>query len=476
MFVSGDSCFRLDDNVSKVVRKSTRHLSGLQCDLHYIKKFEDLCNKKILRTVILKKIYLSRDEYLMHILEQLQSMQYLRVLDVCGGFYNTEESPCMTKVLNSIANLKLLRHLRFDGTRIKEIPDSICNLYNLQTLILRNCGLTRLPDSIGNLKQLIYLDLYRSWIGKIPDSIGNLKHLGYMDLSWSPIEKMPDSIGNLEDLRYLDLSHSLIEKIPDTICNLHELQTLKLYSCYYLEHLPNSITTLINLCHLGKDSGSNIKELGELQHLQGRDLLIKGLENVINEEDASGAKLKDKKRITLLCLEWTSDSDDSQLARLPSLESVVIAGFNMMEKIGNEFYSDSDGSSSSSAITKPFKSLKSLEFSCMAEWMEWSVVEVEGNREEGGGVFSNLRKLELSNCPKLKGECLPDYLPCLETLSIRKSDRLATSLSGHQYPSLRVLRIWTCQKMKTFPEGSLPSDIQSIEIRECDELVSLLEE
>nr|XP_048330135.1 putative disease resistance protein At3g14460 [Ziziphus jujuba var. spinosa]XP_048330136.1 putative disease resistance protein At3g14460 [Ziziphus jujuba var. spinosa] len=164
------------------------------------------------------------------------------------------------------------------------------------------------------------------------------------------------------------------------------------------------------------------------------------------------------------------------LGQLPSLESVVIAGFNMMEKIGNEFYSDSDGSSSSSAITKPFKSLKSLEFSCMAEWMEWSVVEVEGNREEGGGVFSNLRKLELSNCPKLKGECLPDYLPCLETLSIRKSDRLATSLSGHQYPSLRVLRIWTCQKMKTFPEGSLPSDIQSIEIRECDELVSLLEE
>ncbi|XP_060667632.1 putative disease resistance RPP13-like protein 1 isoform X1 [Ziziphus jujuba] len=544
MFVSGDSCFRLDNNVSEVARKSTRHLSGLQYEPHYIKNlnFEDLCNKKILRTLILKDIYPSG--YVIDILEKLQSMQYLRVLDVCG-LDHMMESPRMTKVLNSIASLKLLRHLRFVCVGIEEIPDSICTLYNLQTLILRYRGITRLPDSIGNLK-----------------------HLRYLDLSWSPINKIPDSIGNLEHLSHLDLSSTRIENIPDTVCNLHELHTMNLYSCTNLKRLPNSITTLINLRHLGmsdtewtaleemppqmcklknlqtleafvvgKDSGSNIKELGELQHLQGPDLLIKGLENIINEEDASGAKLEDKKRIIRLRLGWEGDSDDSQLARevldrlqphtnleelfirgyggtsfppwvghhsffcikylglfdcrnccwlpalgqLPSLESLKIAGFDMLEKIGNEFYSDSDGSSSSSsssssAITKPFKSLKRLHFSGMAEWREWSVVEVEGNRDEGRGVFSNLKELRLADCPKLKRECLPDYFSSLETLTIWGSHHLAASLSRHRYPSLRVLRILFCKKMKTFPEGRLPSDIQSIDISGCDELASLSDE
>nr|XP_015886907.3 putative disease resistance RPP13-like protein 1 [Ziziphus jujuba var. spinosa]XP_024931701.2 putative disease resistance RPP13-like protein 1 [Ziziphus jujuba var. spinosa]XP_024931702.2 putative disease resistance RPP13-like protein 1 [Ziziphus jujuba var. spinosa]XP_024931703.2 putative disease resistance RPP13-like protein 1 [Ziziphus jujuba var. spinosa]XP_048333707.1 putative disease resistance RPP13-like protein 1 [Ziziphus jujuba var. spinosa] len=547
--VSGESYFSLHDNVSEVSSKqSTRHLSYLQYKSDYIKNLEDFCDTKTLRTLLFRKLtwpFVEKD--LTHLLEQLPSMRYLRVLDVGGGV-SMQEGPLMTKLLNSTANLKLLRYLKFDHAGINEIPDSICTLYNLQTLILRERGLTRLPDSIGNLKQLIYLDLGRSSIGKIPDSIGNLKHL-----------------------RYLDLSHSSIEEIPDTVCNLHELQTMKLYSCYNLKRLPNSITTLINLRHLnishdenffrlmfcgtglremppqmcklknlqtlpvfvvGKDSGSNIKELGELQHLQGPDLLIKGLENVINEEDASGAKLEDKKHITRLGLLWTGDSDDSQPARevldrlqphtnlkelyirsyggtsfppwvghhsffcirsvrlsdcknccwlpalgqLPSLESLFISGFNMLEKIGNEFYSDSDGSaSSSSSITKPFKSLKNLKFSDMAEWREWSMVEVEGNREEGCGVFSNLKELRLSNCPKLKGECLPDYLPSLKYLSICASD-LAASLSGQQYPSLLELPIWSCQKMKTFPEGRLPFDIQSIEIGYCKELASLSEE
>ncbi|XP_060671872.1 putative disease resistance protein At3g14460 [Ziziphus jujuba] len=330
--VSGESYFSLQDNVSEVSSKqSTCHLSYLQYKSDYIKNLEDFCDTKTLRTLLFRKLtwpFVEKD--LTHLLEQLPSMRYLRVLDVGGGV-SMQERPLMTKLLNSTANLKLLRYLKFDHAGINEIPNSICTLYNLQTLILRQRGITRLPDSIGNLKQLIYLDLGRSSIGKIPDPIGNLKHL-----------------------RYLDLSHSSIEEIPDTVCNLHELHTMKLYSCYNLKRLPNSITTLFNLRHLnishdenffrhmfcgtglremppqmcklknlqtlpvfvvGKDSGSNIKELGELQHLQGPDLLIKGLENVLNEEDASGAKLEDKKRITRLGLLWMGDNDDSQPAR-----------------------------------------------------------------------------------------------------------------------------------------------------------------
>ncbi|XP_048328436.2 putative disease resistance RPP13-like protein 1 [Ziziphus jujuba] len=277
---------------------------------------------------------------------------------------------------------------------------------------------------------------------------------------------------------------------------------------------------------IGKDNGSNIKELGKLQNLHGH-LGIRGLENVINVEDVSKANVKDKKCLTSLRLKWSGYTDDplkarevlgrlqphsnlkhlsfenygclsfspwvghrlfscikrielsnckncyllAPLGQLTSLEGLIIRRFEMVEKIGNEFYSDSDGDgSSSSVITKPFQSLKKLRFSNMVEWREWSLVEVES------AVFSNVKEVFLSDCPKLKEACLPNNLPSLEALQIWESDHLVASLSMCQYPSLGLLKIHSCLKMKTFPKERLPSNIHTIQIDQCNELVLLSKE
>ncbi|XP_060670384.1 putative disease resistance RPP13-like protein 1 [Ziziphus jujuba] len=437
-------------------------------------------------------------------MHNVEHLRFLRVLSFRRKF--GIEAQNKIELLNSICNLKLLRYLDLSHSNVEEIPDKIGTLYNLQTLLLRFCyRLTSLPDSIGNLKHLRHLDLSRTSIEKLPDTIWQLHELHTLILKGCP--KLTQlSINNATDvinLRCLDISETGVRELPRQMFKLENLQKL-----------PKFV--------VGKDSGSNIKELGKLNDLHG-DLDIEGLENVVNVEDAREANLIDKKHITKIKLIWNGDIGGSVEARkvldglqphldleelhihnyggttfshwvgspsfscmtrvrlidckncfmlpplgqLPSLEFLEITGLDKVVRIGDEFYSDG------SVITKPFKSLEFLYFSGMEEWKDWAFVEAED-----GGVFTNLKELWLGDCPKLKGaSCLPDYLPSLETLGIKgTSDHLVASLSNYRYPSLKFLKIEGCRKMKTFPGGTLPSTIQKINIRECPELVSLSEE
>ncbi|XP_048330237.2 putative disease resistance RPP13-like protein 1 isoform X1 [Ziziphus jujuba] len=488
LFVSG-CCFRLEDKYSDVSIRNARHVSSFKFRTDDEKKIKDLCEHKLLRTLLKLKMYN---------VEHLQSMQFLRVLSV------NLITPIQMKLLNSICNLKLLRYLDLSYSGLEEIPDKIGTLYNLQTLLLRSCHrLTSLPDSIGNLKHLRYLDLTCSSIEKLPDTICQLHELhtlilfGCRELTQLSINNATDVI----NLRCLDISATGVREMPRQMSKLENLQML-----------PKFV--------VGKDSGSNIKELGKLNDLHGY-LSIEGLENVVSVEDAREANLIDKVHITGLTLAWSGEIGGSVEARevldglrphldpeelhihnyggttfshwvgspsfscmtrvrlidckncfmlpplgqLPSLEFLEITGLDKVVRIGDEFYSDG------SVITKPFKSLKFLYFSKMEEWKEWASVEAED-----GGVFTNLKELHLEDCPKLKeASCLPDYLPSLETLDIA-GHHLVASLSNCRYPSLSLLTIERCRKMKTFPGGTLPSTIQKIIIRECPELVSLSEE
>jgi Leucine-rich repeat (LRR) protein len=170
---------------------------------------------------------------------------------------------------------------------------------------------------LPKLLSLRVLSLSGYWIVEISDSIGDLKHLRYIDLSYTGIRGLPESTTTLYNLQTLILKncHSLKE-LPSKLGNLVNLCHLKILNANKLNGMPPQIDKLTSLQTLsnvivGKDNCFALKELGSLFHLQGA-LIISRLENAIKPRDARDAKLVEKPNLTVLCLEWSANVDNSQ--------------------------------------------------------------------------------------------------------------------------------------------------------------------
>ncbi|XP_002513098.2 putative disease resistance protein At3g14460 [Ricinus communis] len=329
------------------------------------------------------------------------------------------------------------------------------------------------------------------------DLVSKLHRLRVLSLSgYNSIDRLPDPIGNLIHLRYLNVSRMSIRKLPDSVCNLYNLQTLILLWCEYLIELPAKMGQLINLCYLeiartklqempprmgklmklqkltyfivGRQSESTLKELAELQQLQG-EFCIQNLQNVVDVQDASKANLRAKKQLKKLELRWDAETDDTlqdlgvllllqphtnlkclsivgyggtrfpnwvgdpsfaniviltlrrckycsvlpPLGRLESLKELSIIAFDMVEAVGPEFYG------SSTARKTSFGSLEILRFERMLNWREWYSYE----QANEGAAFPLLQELYLIECPNLV-KALPSHLPSLKILGIERCQKL----------------------------------------------------
>nr|XP_004303085.2 PREDICTED: putative disease resistance RPP13-like protein 1 isoform X3 [Fragaria vesca subsp. vesca] len=386
---------------------------------------------------------------------------------------------------------------------------------------------------------------------KVPcDMMPKLRFLRVLSFSGYLIEKLPDSIGSLKQLRYLNLSHCQIEELPESTSSLYNLQTLLLFRCCSLTRLPANMGNLRNLRHLniegtklksmplgmgrlinlqilsdfivGKAMGKGIAEFKDLSHLRG-SISILCLHNVDSVRDAIVARLKDKKHLDDLVLEWSSSSDGSRnegietevldalqphenlkkltikyyggtefpywmgdpfftnmvylhlygcakctslppLGQLPSLKDLILEAKHGIKHVGIEFFVDDDGSRIC------FPSLETLKFEDMEEWEEWSSDE---RRKE----FPSLRVLCIFRCPKLTK--FSHGFASLEKLRIRKCGALTTfsqnpalgNLEPVDFRSLQLLVLVGCGELENLP-FSLPS-LKVLEIDGCEILAAL---
>ncbi|KAJ7982301.1 Disease resistance protein [Quillaja saponaria] len=292
---------------------------------------------------------------------------------------------------------------------------------------------------------------------------------------------------------YLPIYYERIKRFE----SIHK--TLKLAGCKHFIELPSDMHRLVNLRHLnfvgtsldekpiqlGKlrnlqtltsfyVSGSNIKELGQLNNLQGQLSLVQ-LQNVIIPMDVTEATMENKKYLETLELGWSENNEDSlneravlerlkphtnlkrltirnyggtrlpdwfadgslstivflelsgckycfslpPLGQLPSLKKLSVSGFDAIVAISSDFYGNN-----SSSIAQPFGSLEILKFKNMAAWEEWCCFEDHNE----AAAFVHLQELHIENCLKLKGQ-LPQRLPCLTELVIDGCHQL-----GLQFP------------------------------------------
>ncbi|KAH7840836.1 hypothetical protein Vadar_022350 [Vaccinium darrowii] len=251
---------------------------------------------------------------------------------------------------------------------------------------------------------------------------------------------------------------------------------------------------------VGKCSGSGINELKELHRLHGT-LSISGLQNVTTKNDAFEAKMREKKHIEKLALEWGSTTENSEnerdvleklephtnlkhleiknyggtrfpawlgnqsfcnmaslrlekcefcfslppLGQLRSLKELTISKMSGIANVDHEFYGESG------SLIKPFESLETLRFEQMPEWVQWLQLDA--------GEFSRLQKLEVIKCPKLIGD-LPKNFPSLVRLEIKECPKLVVSLP--RTTSVRELELEKCKGIQVEWQGL--SSVEKLEI------------
>jgi hypothetical protein len=374
-----------------------------------------------------------------------------------------------------------------------------------------------------------------------------LQFLRVLDMHGRGLKELPESIGNLKQLRFLDLTSNEIKTLPASIIQLYNLQTLKLSDCNSLREVPQGITKLTNMRHLEASErllsslpgignltclqeleefvvrnrqGYKITELRSMDQLHGQ-LSIRGLNNVVDGQEALAAKLRTKEHLRTLHLIWDEEctvipSEQQEevleglqphfdlkelmikgfpverfpswlassslpnlqtihicnckckvlppLGQLPFLKNLDIAGATEVTQLGREF--------TGFGQPKCFPALEELLLEDMPNLREWIFDDVEQ-------LFPQLTELGLFRCPKLKK--IPPLPPTLTSLMISESglESLPELESGVCQSSLTSLYINDCPDLTSLRVGLLAcklSVLKSLTIVHCEQLVSLPEE
>ncbi|CAM0871143.1 unnamed protein product [Alopecurus aequalis] len=345
-----------------------------------------------------------------------------------------------------------IRHLSVSANLLCSMKKT--ELRNLRTLVVWKktspCLKLSLPDDVFiKSKSIRVLDLTGCCLDRLPASVQGLKHLRYFafrvpERPWEiplirlyHLEVLVTSGHSCRESEYVNLPAAKMKR------NLLKLRKAFLFNIGGATISGFGGQTLhgVGEFHVRKESGYRLGELKEMKNIKGQ-LKIRSLENVEHEQEAVNACLDCKEHIEYLELEWsihakalTCDFDYDVLSalrphpdlkrlkiigyrgmrspswfeinwltalssldlkncvgwvqlppfgQLPLLKYLVLRGMHAVRQIGQEFYGNGC-----------FPVLEDIVFAGMLNFEGWS------GTEDGSSLLPCLRRLHISQCPKL---------------------------------------------------------------------------
>ncbi|XP_052183634.1 putative disease resistance protein At4g19050 isoform X2 [Diospyros lotus] len=450
-------------------------------------------------------LYLKRCSKLYN-LQCVETLKDLETLDISNAEVST---------LPEFSHLCNLRHLSMTSClNLKEFPD-LNPLKNLEVLDLSGCiSLTKLPDnSFERMSRLLRLDLSGTKIVVVPDlsKLCNLRHL--LLKNCSDLSDVPQ-LGSLTKLVELNLRGIRSLKRADFVEHMNQLQILDL-SGTQLEQLP-SRSRLGNLTELYLRGCPCLKEVSDLNSLKN-----------MKNQGASSSNIEEPNHcawgISVLPVAIVDGNDKpsasfngSQFQQLlkedPSLWQKDYEQFHFVvhpievqdRKVIVSLWRDDFVFKDTYLRTKylyDFQMLRSTEihgFHHFPEGLEDvlchtdSVFLVDNVLES---LLSNLRALNLEQlkgcwiercremesvfCEQEEGEIMK--LKNLEVLWVSSSGNLKHIYRGNwqtgTFQNLKHLYLDCCPKLSTiFSSPQVPTNLQVLHIKFCDELEAVLEQ
>ncbi|KAM0005426.1 putative virus X resistance protein-like, coiled-coil [Helianthus debilis subsp. tardiflorus] len=410
-------------------------------------------------------------------------------------------SSCPDKKLilssEDLGKLTSLRSIFMFGEGDEGFISQLFNHVYVRVLHLAFTKLWTLPESICKLKHLRYLNLSMSSIEALPESIMYLQNLQVLILCYCRrLRKLPESICKLRYLKYLTLIGSGIIVLPDGLKDMISLQRLDINHCFSLGHLPPGIEKLTSLRMLprfpvGKERGAKIRELGDLNLLEG-ELKIEGLKNVGGLSEAKSANLICKTNLSMLALTWSNmciNWEESTPERFPYIEEEVLEGLEpnpSLEILKVENYM---GKTISPSWMDNLRNLVEIVFceckntECLpplGRFPSLRVIQLMSMHSlkcfhdddinmsvDNNDMFICLQRLEIIGCWKLIS--LPDYLPKLEDIELKGCVKLISLPCN--LPSIRKMKFEYCDGLLSLPDEIQSfKDLNKLDIRRCKHL------
>ncbi|GLU15737.1 hypothetical protein SLE2022_322060 [Rubroshorea leprosula] len=413
-----------------------------------------------------------------------------------------------------------LKKVSLMENNISKIPLGLCpKCPTLSTLILsNNDNLSEIPESFfEGMPELKVLDLSETGIEALPNSISNLEKLTSLRLQSCERLRYLPSLAKLRALKKLDLNKSGIEVVPQGMEKLISLEYLNLSECDNLEEIPRGmLSNLSNLQYLSlkmlKIEVEEVVRLSKLETFEGAFDDIQGYNYFVKSQDFQiltdyhievGLRLRlalssTTPRESVVSINFCDFGEECMVLpdNLQRLEIVQCSNMRsslnkaaLLEKATElrscdirdcedmECVVDLDSSS--------YPVLDKLEELYLEELPKLSVlVRVEGVATPPH-VFSNLKKLHIYNCSRMRKLLPLELLQAFQNLEkiyviaceqmeeiIASSDSDASS-DKFTFPKLRILCLYYLPQLKSIcsAKGVMVCDsIEEILIRRCREL------